>query len=70
MRAQASRAMKVRMATAAKQRTMAGSSPASAWPENRYTPASASTVVVSPAGVSVKAASKAGYRAPSGPIAS
>jgi hypothetical protein len=48
MRVQASRAMKMRMATAAEQRTMAGSSPASVWPGSRYTPASASSVVVSP----------------------
>jgi hypothetical protein len=47
-RAQASRAIKQRIVRVAKQRTSAGSSVADAWAGSRYTPASVSTVVVSP----------------------
>ena len=69
VRAQASRAMKLQIVTSARQRTMSGSGPAATWPGSWYTPATARTVVCSPAGESVRSASRAGNTAPPGPVA-
>ena len=69
VRAQASRAMKLQIVTSARRRTMSGSGPAATWPGSRYTPATARTVVCSPAGDSVRSASRAGNMAPPGSVA-
>jgi beta-galactosidase len=63
--AAASRARNTRMAAAANQHTISRSSPASARPGGgRKTPVSAKTVVISPAGVKVRSASRTGNSVP------